>query len=230
MRRSALISLTVNTLLMVTMAGTVQAKPRPAHRQTATSAWIPAHLGSDSTSLSFTMNKWLKLRGTQKATVEGTFRDFTVALNKPVAQLKNLTVLKGLKGRVTVDLASLDTGNPARDLNVTNTYFQVAKHPKATIHLDRIRTIATPENRLAREPEADITADGAIELHGVRRPLRDTQWHVSRRPTGILVTSLAPIPLASTDFSLPVTALLKVCKHLGLDDAAAVSISLLLQP
>jgi polyisoprenoid-binding protein YceI len=219
------------SLTLVTLALPGLAKPNAAKAPAKPAIhWMPAHLGSDGAAATFVMNKWLDAKGTQKAAVKGGFTDVIVSLNKPVAQLKTLADLKGLKGQVTVNLASVETGNPARNLNLSNTYFETGKYAKATVSFDQFRTLSTPANRLGLEKEADLTADAVIDLHGITRTVKDTQWHVAKVADGILVTTLAPLSLASADYSLPAAALMKVCQHLGLDPAAAVSVSVLLQP
>jgi polyisoprenoid-binding protein YceI len=203
--------------------------PGVAKAPSPTTTWLPAHMGSDSPAVSFTMNKWLDAKGTQKAAVKGGFTHVVVALNKPVAKLTSLNDLKGLKGKVTVDLAHVETGNPARNLNISNTYFETAKFATATVLLDRLQTVATPADRMHREQQADLSVDGSINLHGVSRPFKATQWHVAKRPDGLHVSTLAPITVKSADFALPAAALMKICQHLGLDPAATVTVDLILK-
>lgn len=227
MRRVSLLSLaalTAGLLLAPNLPG--QAKAPAA----AASHWIPAHLGSDAPAVSFVMNKWLDAKGTQKAAVKGGFTDVSVLLNKPVAHLKSLADLKGLKGQVLVNLASVETGNPARNQNLSTTCFETTRFPKATVTFDEFRTMGTPADRLKWEREADLNADATLDLHGVKHQVKAMQWHVAKRPDGILVTTLAPVPVTTADFALPIPALMKLCKHVGLDPAASVSVSVLLQP
>jgi polyisoprenoid-binding protein YceI len=193
-------------------------------------AWTAVKLGSDSSSLGFAMNKWLDAKGTQKAAVAGTFPNFTVALNKPVAHLKSLADLKGLQGKVTVHLANVETGNPARDMNISLLYFEASTFSKATVNLTQFRPVGIPADRLQSAQATDLAADGTIELHGVKRPLKESRWHVAKRPDGIHLRTLAPITIASADFALPTSALLNACNHLGIDPAATVTASLLLKP
>jgi polyisoprenoid-binding protein YceI len=63
---------------------------------------------------------------------------------------------------VTVDLASVDTGDQQRDAVLPSAdWFDVAGHPKATFRSTRIRILGKDR----------FVADGALEMKGVSRPL-----------------------------------------------------------
>jgi polyisoprenoid-binding protein YceI len=69
--------------------------------------------------------------------------------------------LETADGRVTVEVASLDTGIPLRDRHLrSDDFFDVARHPRATFAVSAVR----------REGDR-VTVTGELTIRGVSRPL-----------------------------------------------------------
>ena len=207
--------------------GSVSAKPSDVRGAESTPLEYTARYGSDASSLGFVMNKWMDPKGEKKVGVKGTFHTYAVELNRPVASLKTLSDLDGLKARIVVDLASVDTANPARNLNVITSYFETKQFAQAVVDLAHFRAVGTTTPGAV---SAEVLADGNLTMHGITMPLSSAHLKVSKSPSGIEITTLAPISVASVDYELSAAALMKVCGHAGLDPAAAVTVTLALHP
>ncbi len=216
-------------LLIGTISGMGSRATKPADVPVTESTPLGymANFGSDASSLGFVMHKWMDPKGEKKVGVKGTFQTYSVELNRPVAALKTLRDLDGLKARIVVDLASVDTANPARNLNIITHYFETKQFAQAVVDLDhfRVSSKTTPDS-----VSAEVLADGSLTVHGITKPLTSAHLKVSKSPSGIGITTMAPISIASADYDLPTTALLKACGHAGLDPAAAVTVTLALHP
>jgi len=185
----------------------------------------PAAATVPVTGLSFTMNKWNDATAaTGKTAVNGAFKTYQVQTSKPASELKTAADLAGLTATVTVDLASLDTANETRNGNIRDTYFEVGKFAKATFTFSKFTATGTPT-----ADRAEIAADGELDLHGMKKAFTGIKLVAARKDGAIQVTSAEPISIKSADFGLPAQALLAVCKHLGIDDAATVNVDVTLR-
>ena len=77
-----------------------------------------------------------------------------------------LTAGEKYNANVSVDLAGLDSGNPARDNNIRSAFFEISKHPgyqNAKFEMERIDGIpATLETGI----NYDAKAKGTLTIHG----------------------------------------------------------------
>lgn len=132
-------------------------------------------------------------------------------------------------GFVEVKLGSTDTGNPARDENVREHFFEVAKFPVA-----RFEVSGLPIAESLPEPggSARIELEGTLSLHGASVPLklparvsRDVQNHLH-------VRNEAPVVLSAHDLGMDaqLAALKAVCGHESLSGAIPIDLDLAFAP
>ncbi len=130
-----------------------------------------------------------------------------------------------LSGEVTVDIDSLSTGNPARDQNLKELFFETGKKPgyKTARFLLKGRT-----------PKEDIPIDGqtkvlkgTLEMHGKKVSL-DIPLSVTERPDSIQVKTASPIVLDFSKWNLMVNVptLMKACGHKNLEPKASLNLDL----
>ncbi len=74
-----------------------------------------------------------------------------------------------VEARVTVDLASLDSGVPLRDRHMRDRYLQTSRYPKAVFTLRRVVSpvplVVTPDR------PTPVRLEGTLQIHGIERPL-----------------------------------------------------------
>ena len=168
--------------------------------------------------IGFVIDKWLDAAGTQTAPVDGSFANFSVQLHQPL----DLQALVGATATVSVDLTSLDTEMPIRDTNIEEAYFQTQVFTTASVDL-----VITSSSPLA-DGSVQATADASLTLHGILAPVGSVQLLFTRSAGGVRVKTLAPVPVTSSGFGMPVAALLERCGHLGIGAQALVSADLAL--
>lgn len=223
MRRTRVI-VTIATLGVLTAAAVNALPSRPT-------TW-PADVDTTYSALTFSMNKWTgpdHMPQSEKAEVSGKFDRFTVALSKPVSELKTVKDLNDLSGAIHIALDSVNTGLAPRDLNIMDAYFEAPIFKQATFQLRRVKVEGSGELQMNKTYEAVL--DGTLDLHGVKKDLNGI--HVSVKPTeaGFELQNLHPMTVASKDFKLEeqVNALLRACGHKGIDEAATLNLKLLLK-
>jgi len=143
--------------------------------------------------------------------------------NDAVGVVGSFTALDGAfdpdkgTGWIEVKIASTNTGDPARDTNLTTHFFEVAKFPTA-----RFEVTGLPKaDKLA---DADVELAGTLSLHGASLPLKIAA-HVSRDAHGHLHAHNAkPVVLSAHDLGMDdqLAALKAVCGHQSLSAAVPV--------
>ena len=143
--------------------------------------------------------------------------------NDAVGVVGSFTTLDGAfdpdkgTGWIEVKIASTNTGDPARDQNLTTTFFEVAKFPTA-----RFEVIGLPPADKLADSEVELT--GRLMLHGSNIPLK-IATHVSRDAHGHLHAHNAkPVVLSAHDLGMDdqLAALKAVCGHQSLSGAIPV--------
>lgn len=127
---------------------------------------------------------------------------------------------------VAVGIASLGTGDPARDANITAHFFEVAKFPAA-----RFRVTGLPAAAELPAPGASAVVQiaGTLELHGASLPLRLPVRVAREGADRLRVRNAAPLVLTAKDLGMEAQlAVLKaVCGHEALSGAVPVELDLL---
>jgi polyisoprenoid-binding protein YceI len=132
-------------------------------------------------------------------------------------------------GFVEVKLGDTVTGNPARDANIRDQFFEVTRFPVA-----RFEVSGLPVAESLPEPgsSATIPLEGTLALHGKAVPLklralvsRDIQNHLH-------VRNALPLVLSVHDFGMDaqLAALKAVCGHESLSGAIPVELDLAFAP
>ncbi len=223
MRRTRLL-MTLATLGVLTAAGVHALPSRPT-------AW-PADVDTTYSALTFSMNKWVGPDHSPqiaKSAVNGKFERFTVALSKPVAELKTVKDLNDLRGTVQIALNSVNTGLAPRDLNIVESYFEAPIFKQATFELRRMTVPGEGALQSGKTYEAQL--DGTLDLHGMRKDFNGLRVALTPMDHGVVLENLHPLSVASKDFGMDdqVTALLRACGHKGIDEAANLDMKLLLK-
>ena len=143
--------------------------------------------------------------------------------NDAVGVVGSFTTLDGAfdpdkgTGWIEVKIASTNTGDPARDQNLTATFFEVAKFPAARFEVIGL----PPADKLA---DSDVELTGRLMLHGANVPLKIAA-HVSRDAHGHLHAHNAkPVVLSAHDLGMDdqLAALKAVCGHQSLSGAIPI--------
>jgi polyisoprenoid-binding protein YceI len=105
-------------------------------------------------------------------------------------------------GKVTVDLASVDTGIEARDKQMREALFQTKEHPTAvyTVSLDD----ATVARISALPPGEQLTMvlEGELSLHGAKQPLSADVIVTKSGVNRVQVASARPVVVQAEKFDL----------------------------
>lgn len=128
-------------------------------------------------------------------------------------------------GAFQIDLSGLDSGNPGRDYNIVQTFFQVAtKGQTATFTID---TVLGDLSQFGKKTGNYVVA-GHLELAGVTAPVSLPVLALPVEKKRVQVVTTAPVALRFADFGLgeAAAALKKVCGHLDLLELATVSLNL----
>jgi polyisoprenoid-binding protein YceI len=223
MRRTRVL-LTLATLGVLTAVGVNALPSRPT-------AW-PADVDSTYSAVTFRMNKWVgpdHSPQAAKSAVNGKFERFSVALTKPVTEIKTVRDLNDLRGTLQIALDSVNTGLAPRDLNIVESYFEAPIFKQATFEL---RRVAVPgEGDLQSGKTYEAVLDGTLDLHGMRKDFNGLRIALTPLDHGIVLENLHPLSVASKDFGMDeqVAALLRACGHKGIDEAANLDLKLLLK-
>ncbi|MNR75345.1 YceI-like domain protein [compost metagenome] len=223
MRRTRLL-VTLATLGVLTAVGVNALPSRPTT--------LPADVDTTYSALTFSMNKWVGPESkpqAEKTPVNGKFERYTVALNKRVTDIKTVKDLNDLRGAVQIALDSVNTGLAPRDLNIMESYFEASLFKQATFELRKVAV--TGDGTLQTGKTYEAVVDGTLDLHGIRKDLNGLKVALTPLDHGIVLENRQPLSLASKDFGLDsqVTALLRACGHLGIDEAATLNLKLLLK-
>ncbi len=136
-----------------------------------------------------------------------------------------------LSGTMDIDLATLDTGNPGRDHNITSVFFKVAD-TGGTARFEiqgssiDVATLAEPGQSAAG------TVDGQLTLNSVTADVRLHVRAARQADSTIRVTTIKPatVRFGEFDLSAAASALKQICGHAELLGLATVSGDLLLRP
>lgn len=141
-------------------------------------------------------------------TVGGSFEAKTEDLSGDLAVAPDQQSVKGV---VTVDLQTLETGIGLRDKHLKSTYLEVEKGPQfAEAKLQDIRV-----ERL----KGKTTFHGVLTLHGQQRPVKGT---AEIKPDGPGYRMEASFPVKVSDFQIPEPTYLGV----GVADEVTVRVNL----
>jgi polyisoprenoid-binding protein YceI len=148
--------------------------------------------------------------------VSGKFTDVTGTVD--------LARFPELDGSIQVNIASLDTGNPGRDQNITVYFFEAGQEEFARAEFLPQRFAAEGDAALGDSPvEGNLV--GTLKLHGeeleVALPVRivksDSTLHVES-------TAEAKVSIASLDMQAQKGKLIEVCAHESIEDAVAIKL------
>lgn len=121
-----------------------------------------------------------------------------------IAEVHQFTQLTGelnSEGKFTfnIDLASVDTHNPVRDIRMKEFLFDIASFPSATVTstIDVEDILSIAEGASAR-----LTVDATLELHGQTKPLVLDVIVTRLVGAKLSVTSTKPVILNVGDFAL----------------------------
>ena len=102
-----------------------------------------------------------------------------------------------IKGTLTFDLASLNTGISMRDHHMKEKYLEVGKYPRATLRISRIQ-LSTPLPSGDFKLD-DIPFEGPLTLHGKTVPVKGT---VSLAHAGSQLLVNASFALKISDYAI----------------------------
>jgi polyisoprenoid-binding protein YceI len=151
--------------------------------------------------------------------------------NDAVGVVGSFTTLDGAfdadahTGWIEVKIASTNTGDPARDANLTTHFFEVAKFPSARFEVSGL----PPADKLA---DSDVELAGTLTLHGASLPVKIAA-HVSRDAHGHLhVHNAKPVVLSAHDLGMDaqLAALKAVCGHQSLSGAVPIEFDVAFAP
>ena len=172
-----------------------------------------ARAAETSSTVSFSLSKWLDAEGLEKAAVTGSFRGVTVSLDE--ASRANLRAgdLAGVNAEIAVDLNSLDTGMEIRNTNVKEAFFDTALFTTAVVRVLGLQATDVP---------GVYSAKLELSIHGVTGDLANAKLSLEKLDGGYRAHTLEPIGIVSANFNLGVAALLQRCQHKGLDPVALI--------
>ncbi len=173
----------------------------------------PSEDEGETSTLGFSMSKWMDAAGTDKVAVSGTFKNVVVSMDDRSRTNMHEQDFAHFSAQLTIDLDSLDTGLDVRNTNVKEAFFEVAAFPSA---------VATISELQATEIANVYKAKLELSVHGVTKQMDDIQINLQRVIHGWRVHTVNPITISSADFGFGVAALLERCMHKGLDPAAQV--------
>jgi polyisoprenoid-binding protein YceI len=143
--------------------------------------------------------------------------------NDAVGVVGSFTALDGAfdpdkgTGWVEVKVASTNTGDPARDTNITTHFFEATVFPTARFEVSGLPAAG-------KLVDSDVELSGTLSLHGAKLPLK-IPAHVSSDAHGHLhVHNAKPVVLSAHDLGMDaqVAALKAVCGHQSLSAAVPV--------
>jgi len=173
----------------------------------------PAQEAGETSTLSFSMSKWMDAAGTDRVAVTGTFKNVVVSMDDRSRTNMHEQDFAHFSAQLTIDLNSIDTGMDVRNTNVKETYFEVVDFPSA---------VATLSDLEPTDVANVYKAKLELNAHGVTKQMDDTLVSLERVIHGWRVRTVNPITITSTDFGFGVAALLSRCLHKGLDPSAQV--------
>lgn len=123
---------------------------------------------------------------------------------------------------INIDLNSLDTGNPARDKNIKEIFFETQKSEKFSYAVFSVKNLA-----FKKEIDQSLVLEGTLQMHGHIIPLtipvmvqyQEDGMHVITPKEGVIV-------FEPWGLSEGVSQLMKICGHKQLDSKAMVKVHL----
>ena len=130
-----------------------------------------------------------------------------------------------LVGTVDVDIDSVSTGNPVRDTNLKNIFFETNKNPSYKMAHFVLKGRRPRESILVDGQPVNLKGD--LEMHGKKVKIELTV-SVKETPTSVEVKTLNPIVLDFTkwNFMGNVPSLMKACGHKNLEPKASLNLDL----
>lgn len=150
-----------------------------------------------------------------------------------VGEVHHFTHLRGeadpREAKVSIDLASVDTGIAIRNARMRTMLFDVADFPAATIRAD---IAALDVQRLKPGEHVNGTLTLHVDLHGIIRSLPAMVTAVRLRGGGLMVSSRMPVIVKAADFGLDkgIEALRQVANLPSIATAVPVSFELCFGP
>lgn len=134
--------------------------------------------------------------------------DGYLLLNGP--RLEEGSATEGTQLYLEVDLASLDTGLGLRNRHMRNNYLEVREFPYAIFEavIERVESASDAGFR--------VTAQGVVEIHGVRREMR-IPCDLSTRGEGYRVRCAFNVLLSDFDIEIPRIMFLKLADEIRIE-------------
>jgi polyisoprenoid-binding protein YceI len=131
-------------------------------------------------------------------------------------------------GKVTVDLASVDTRIEARDKQLRETLFQTKKYPTAVYTVGLDYTMVASISALPPGEQQTIVLEGELNLHGAKHPLSADVIVTKSGVNRVQVASARPVVVQAEKFGL-VQGINKLAEVAGLSSISyAVPVSFVL--
>jgi polyisoprenoid-binding protein YceI len=134
-----------------------------------------------------------------------------------------------IQGELRVPLRSLDTGNPARDLNILRAFFEAETYPEARFQLRKVNSPELAPFLDKNKNRNAITAEveGTLTLHGIELPVTTTLG-VERVGEEVYLHSISPLVLKVEELRMgaQLKALMALCGHKDLTPLFPVVIHL----
>ena len=158
----------------------------------------------------------LQFTGTKNETVgvPGTFREVDGSFDASAGT-----------GSIEIKLASVDTGDAARDENIRTHFFEAAKFPVAMVNMTGLSNLewkGSPADKML------IKLEGTVSLHGATVPIKMPAMVLLTAPDKFVVQGLGPIVLLARDFGMEsqLATLKAVCGHKSLSGTVPVEFRL----
>lgn len=137
--------------------------------------------------------------------------------------------LVGEKGKLTIDLASVETQVPIRNDRMKEHLFEIALHPQATVQINLdAKTLEALE-----EPGSlvDMPFSAAVDLHGIKKDINAKLRVIKLTESKMVASTLEPILLMPADFSMQagVNKLMELAKLNSISTAVPVTFSLVFE-
>lgn len=137
--------------------------------------------------------------------------------------------LVGDKGKLTIDLATVDTQIAIRNDRMKEHLFEIVKYPQATVQLK-----LDPEALEALEEPGslvDMPVVAAVDMHGIKKDINAKLRVIKLTDTKMVASTLEPILLMPADFGMQagLNKLMEIAKLTSIGSAVPVTFSLVFE-
>lgn len=159
--------------------------------------------------------------------------NFASTKNASVTELHTFQSISGEligdKGKLTIDLASVETQVPIRNDRMKEHLFEIKQFPQATVQLNldakALELLQTPGSLV------DMPVSASVDLHGVKKDINAKLRVLKLTDSKMVASTLEPILLIPGDFSMQpgLNKLMEIAKLTSITSTVPVTFSLVFE-